>query len=263
MQTDSQKVLGVVPCAGFATRISPLPCSKEIYPVGWYRKDETGTERPRVIASYLLESMKSAGADEVLMIIRKGKWDIPDYFGMGQQDTPPMAYCVLNPTEGVPFTIDQCYPHIKDKRILFGFPDIYVRPENMFTRMIARQNQTKAEVVLGLFNARNPSKVDMVEREEDGRIRAIDIKPAATNLTQTWITAVWDGRFTEFLHGQVDGLNQQPGTQKGEIYLGDIIRLAMENGLHVNSVIFSDGQYLDIGTKADLKRLASVIEPGS
>lgn len=34
---DHQDMVGLIPAAGNATRLQPLPCSKEIFPVGFHR----------------------------------------------------------------------------------------------------------------------------------------------------------------------------------------------------------------------------------
>ena len=56
--------VAVIPAAGRGTRISPSPCSKEIYPVGW--QTINGKKKPKVISQYLLESLRSAGISEVI-----------------------------------------------------------------------------------------------------------------------------------------------------------------------------------------------------
>jgi hypothetical protein len=34
-----QEVVGLVPAGGLGTRTSPLPCSKELYPIGFMRQE--------------------------------------------------------------------------------------------------------------------------------------------------------------------------------------------------------------------------------
>jgi glucose-1-phosphate thymidylyltransferase len=62
--------------------------------------------------------------------------------------------------------------------LAFGFPDIIFQPEDAFVQLLARQASTKAGIVLGLFPTDQPQKVDMVDLDDDGRIRLIEIKPA-------------------------------------------------------------------------------------
>lgn len=59
-QNKEQEVIGLLPAAGQATRIAPLPGSKELYPIG-FRSVEGGSLRPKVVCHYLLEKMRLAG----------------------------------------------------------------------------------------------------------------------------------------------------------------------------------------------------------
>jgi glucose-1-phosphate thymidylyltransferase len=67
-------IVGLIPAAGQGTRIGLLPCSKEVYPIGY---DQCREGRPNAVSHYLLEKMQSAGIKKVYIILREGKWDIP------------------------------------------------------------------------------------------------------------------------------------------------------------------------------------------
>ena len=66
----SREVIGLIPAAGRASRISPLPCSKELYPVGFRTVDNDKNHRPKVISHYLLEQMRVANVKKAYIIIR-------------------------------------------------------------------------------------------------------------------------------------------------------------------------------------------------
>ena len=57
---------------------------------------------------------------------------------------------------GVPFTLDQAYPFVRDATVAFGFPDIIFDGQDGFVKLLDRQLQTGADVVLGLFPANHP-----------------------------------------------------------------------------------------------------------
>jgi glucose-1-phosphate thymidylyltransferase len=260
MNSERSEIVGLIPAAGFANRISPIPCSKEIYPVGFYKADDQINFRPRVISAYLFDRMRDAGAEKCFMIIRKGKWDIPQYYGTGEDIGLPISFVVSEPTKGASFTIDKAYPFIKNKRIFFGFPDIYFEPKDAYLKLLNRLAETESDVVLGLFHAENPQKVDMVDVDSNGRILEITIKPEVTGLTFTWIIAVWNPEFTEFLHSSLNRnelcesihkSNDNRATVK-EMHLGHIFQNAIDNGLTINSILFENHRYLDIGTPDDL-----------
>ena len=95
-------VVGLVPAAGRAKRIAPLPCSKEIFPVG-FRRDAQGDVRPRVASHDLFAKFARAGASRAYVILREGKWDIPAYFVDGRIVGLDLAYIVI--AESIGFQI--------------------------------------------------------------------------------------------------------------------------------------------------------------
>lgn len=255
-----QEIIGLVPAGGQAKRIAPLPCSKELYPIGFRPVAEDGSLRPKAICHYLLEKMRLAGATKAYIILRQGKWDIPAYLGDGAMLDMHLAYLMMNLPFGAPYTLDQAYPFIQDALIVFGFPDIIFQPEGAFVRLLARQAATKADVVLGLFPADQPQKMDMVDLDEDGRIRQIVIKPRHTHLHDTWIIAVWTPVFTRFMHEYLVAVqteyNQDNGSSRWrELFVGDVIQAAIQTGLQIETVRFPNGDYLDIGTPEDLVKV--------
>ncbi len=59
--TSCLDVIGLLPAGGTSSRIAPLPCSKELYPIGFRLSDKERTSRPKVVCHYLLEKMQFAG----------------------------------------------------------------------------------------------------------------------------------------------------------------------------------------------------------
>jgi glucose-1-phosphate thymidylyltransferase len=251
-------IVGLIPAAGNAVRLQPLPCSKEIFPVGFSTGRETSAKCIKPVCSQLLESMSFAGVTKAFFVLRKGKWDIPSYLGDGEQYGLRVAYLITDSSSGVPFTIDQAFPFVKNARVVFGFPDILFEPKDAFIHLIKRQTETGTDIVLGLFPASSPAKMDMVEFDRDNRVLAIHPKPTKTSLTYTWIMAVWTPRFTSFSHqkllresAQAHQLLQEIGPDS-ELYLGHVIEAAIDEDLNVEAVIFSEGKCLDLGTSEDL-----------
>lgn len=254
MDNNRPKLVGIIPAAGNASRIAPIPCSKEIFPIGF--QTNSGNSQLRVASSYLFESFCEAGAKEIYMIIRKGKWDIPEYLGIGKKSEYSLAYLVTDPTEGTHYTIDLAYEFIKDRTVLLGFPDILFKPRNAFVSLLEKQKQTGAEIVLGLYKTTNHRKADMVDFDDQGRVRSIVIKPDQTHLVYAWTIAVWTPAFTAYLHEIVTDIDKGKHSisgQNGEIFIGDVIQAAIRRGMNVQAVLFPDGKFLDIGTVADLK----------
>lgn len=253
---DHRELIGLIPAAGSANRIAPLPCSKELFPLGFQTMPSLSGPRPKVASQYLLEKMASAGAKKAFIIIRKGKWDIPEYFGCGRSLGLNLAYLMMKLPFGAPFTLDQAFDFVSAATILFGFPDILFTPKDAYDALLNQLSASKSDIVLGLFPAHNPSKMDMVELDNSDNVCGIDIKPRKSYLKYTWIIAVWTPTFTHFMHQYVQVHKQtadaRAAAKTHEAYVGEVIQAAIEEGIQVEKVLFDEGNYLDIGTPEDL-----------
>ncbi len=252
---SDRQIIGLLPAGGQAKRISPLPLSKELYPVGFQDFGEKYNLRPKVVCHYLLEKMQLAGIDKAYFILRPGKWDIPAYFGDGTMLSMNLGYLIMGLPYGVPFTLDQAYPFVRDAVVALGFPDILFEPKDAFVRVLARLEVSKADVVLGLFPTNQPQKAGMVDFDDTGRVRQIIEKPSQSDLRYMWGIAVWTPAFTQFLHDYLIPLKRDENlSQLPELPIGDVIQAAINKGFNVEAEAFADGTYLDIGTPNDLVR---------
>ncbi|MGE0468551.1 MAG: hypothetical protein Nkreftii_002513 [Candidatus Nitrospira kreftii] len=257
------EVVGLIPAAGQAKRLQPFPCSKELFPVGFAKDTKTGMPRPKVAAQYLLEKFKAAGISKTFIVIREGKWDIPNYFQQGQGVGLSLAYLVIPGSVGPPDTLDRAYPFIAQHRIAFGFPDILFGPLDAYARLIEQQERTGADVVLGLHRIEDTRIWDMVDSDTEGRVREIVMKPASTTLTFGWCFAVWTPVFSEFLHqflradetkrnmSVLVSTTNDPG---GDLAVGVVFQAALKAGLAIQTVKFPQDSYLDIGTPENLAK---------
>ncbi len=263
----SRDLVGLVPAAGRANRIAPLPCSKELYPIGFHKVEGTDGRRPKVVSHYLLEKMRSAGVRKAYVILRQGKWDIPAYWGDGKMLGMDLAYVVIEGSSGPPDTIDRANSFIKDKIVAFGFPDILFRPTDVFAKLLARLDRSGGDVVLGLFPAHDTKAMDMINIDARLRVRAIQLKPRKTRLKYAWLCAVWTPVFTEFLHQFLHRVRrgQNPsliGNRRidsaGDIPVGAVLRAAVQTKLKVEGVTFPTGRYIDIGTPQALSTVSRI-----
>ncbi|PRY11224.1 glucose-1-phosphate thymidylyltransferase [Pontibacter ummariensis] len=248
------EIVGLVPAAGLGSRLEPIPCSKELFPVGFATHPVYGKPHPKVVSQYLLEHMQRAGAGKAYFVLRKGKWDIPNYFGDGTQLGMHLAYLIMGRPYGTPFSLDQAYPFIQGKQVVFGFPDILFEPKNAFEQLLKRQQETEADVVLGLYKVPSPHKWDMVKTDDGGRVEHIVRKPLCTDLTYGWAIACWGARFTQFMHAHLEQIQEQVQERGQEVSVGEVIQEGIHNGLSVQSVCFDDSSCLDIGTPEDLRQ---------
>jgi len=251
-------IVGLIPAGGTANRLGKIPVSKELFPFILPGK----SDKISVISDNLLRYYKNAGITHVYFIIRKGKWDIPGYYGDGSEIGMNIGYLIMNLPFGSSFTLNQAYPFISDKTVALGFPDMIIQPENCFSPLLQRINSNNTDIMLGVFPITSYRKWDMIEFDGKENIKNIVIKQDRPDLHYGWSIAVWKPAFTNYIHDYLttqlknrpDGTIELPDNQIREIYMGDIIQDAMINGMKINYVKFEDGKCMDIGTPDDLKK---------
>ncbi len=249
------ELVGLVPAAGWGRRLSPLPFSKEVYPIGFHDGREDTHPCPKVVSQYLLENMERAGVRKTYIILRDGKWDIPGYFKDGTTLGLNLAYLVVGATPGVPYTLDYAFPFVKDSTVVFGFPDILFRPADAFIQLLGHLKNSEADVVLGLFPTNQTQRMDMVEVKENHSVSLIQVKPSDTHLRHTWIIAVWTPTFATYMHDFLMSNHLQ--TTSGELYLGNVFQAAINQGKVIHGLIFHDGEFMDIGMPDNLIKAVS------
>lgn len=252
----NDNVVGLIPAAGKATRLGQIPFSKELYPIGFEKKN--GEHYPKTVSSYLLDQMVDAGITSFHYVLRKGKWDIPNYYGGGKHFNINICYQIADYSYCVPFSINQAYSFIKDKTIAFGFPDILIKPRKVFNQLIEKLNSnTNTEIVLGMF----PSDYDNITDEMDiyaNGMKNDNLKAKKRQfLNFTWIIAVWRPIFTKYLNNYLENMiNSFTDTEllQNECQLSDILVSAINDGLRCEYVFFENGDHIDIGTPERLAK---------
>ncbi len=273
-------------------RLAPLPCSKEVLPIGLEAAPD-GSLRPAVAGKHLLGKFRAAGIGSAFFIVRKGKWDIPQYFGDGADVGLDVGYLIMREPYGVPFTVDQAFAFVTGRTVAFGFPDILFDEEDPFPRLLAERQRTQADIVLGLFpvgaatSAADAAKAaagsgkpatgaaqtaDRVEVEASGRVRAVHPASTREDLPRTWGIAVWGPRFTDFNHrhilrlrescgligsgsGSGNGSGRGSSSAERELTMSAAIQAAIEHGLQARAVDVSAAPFLDIGTPEGLAQV--------
>ena len=242
----SLPLIGLIPAAGRAVRLGPLPCSKELLPIG-FRETPSGLAT-KVAAHYLLERLRAGGVRRIFMVLHESKGDVPRYFGAGEIADVDLAYLSIPGSRSVPETLDRAFSFVEDAIVALGFPDVIFEPIDAYARLIERQASTGADLVLGLFPTERCQTTDMVELAPNGRVIRVEIRPASTTLRYNWLIAVWGPAFTRFLRETV---RSAPAVE-GELQIGAVVQGAVAGGLHVEGVEFPGGSYRDIGTPDQL-----------
>jgi glucose-1-phosphate thymidylyltransferase len=222
-------IVGVIPAAGYATRLQPIPGSKEVLPV-----------RGKPVMDYLVERMRVGGCTRLLVVTRPEKAD------------------VIAHAEELGAEVVRAYPQSVSESllagmkgldgkdiVLIGFPDTIWAPETGYVPL-TRAVQSGCDVALGLFRIQPSelSRSDAVVLRDDGRIERVEVKRA--NPSSEWIWGCAAAR--------VDTL---AGLGRSE-WPGGYFDLLCGEGYDVCGSRLSD-VWIDIGTKAALRRAESYI----
>ncbi|MCD4696066.1 MAG: hypothetical protein K8S16_07470 [Bacteroidales bacterium] len=247
--TEKYQYAAIIPAAGKGSRLSPLPCSKELVPVG-LNSTVGGKSFPKPVISYLIKSIYQSGVSGIHLVLREGKMDIPAYLKSGDNFGVKISYHLTESDRGVPFTINEAYPFYKDKNILFGFPDILFSPVSALKILKDRlEKSDNADLLLGLFPVSEQLKWDTVIVDNKNQVKQIRIKePFDKKVKYAWIIAAWRPAFSAFLHKAINQYHSTGLDTGKEVQLGDLIQMAIHSGFKVFGVPFDQGECLDIGT---------------
>lgn len=255
MNSIADKYIGLIPAAGYATRLNLNSGSKEIYPIT--SASNNGEKSTFPVCKCLLDIFATSGVNNVYIVTRKEKKDIQNKLSTGEEYNLTLKYIYCNDTYGPPYTLDHAYEIVKDNYyIALGFPDILLKPNSSLVEIIKKQKETNADVVLALYKTDTPKKADMVEFDEEGNIQDLNIKPINSSLEWTWTLAVWNPKFSEYMHHFLKKLAYEYKTHKRtECHVGTVFNFALKDGIKFEHVFIHDGEMLDIGTIEDLEKI--------
>ena len=221
-------IVGVIPAAGYGTRLQPLAGSKEMLPIGG-----------RPVMDYLVDRLRIGGCSQLRVVTRPEKTDVIAH----AKELGAEVILGYPPTVSTSFVAGMDgLAH--DDIVLIGFPDTLWEPEDGY-RQLLHVIERVCDVALGLFRI-EPSELrrsDVVVRGgPDGRIAGIDIKPAKPR--SEWI---WGCAAARVL--TLSGL--------GDVaWPGEYFDLLCKEGRDLRGIPLSD-VWLDVGTKAALNRANS------
>lgn len=259
----SNAAIGIVPAAGRARRLAPCVCAKELLPIG--ETNGASGRRPKAVSEYLLDSMRAARVDRVLVVIAPEKHDIMRFYGSGGSHGVPIAYLCQEEPIGMASAIDIAYPWIGDATVLMGMPDTIVKPAESLAKLRALYEREGADLAVAVAPTDDPARLGPVTFDAAGRVLEILDKPEVPPHNRVWTCACWGASFTEFLHSYLAGrlarrsFSEGGATSTSEVPLGSIFQAAVEDGMRVRALPFDDGIYIDIGTIDGLRAAHRII----
>jgi glucose-1-phosphate thymidylyltransferase len=219
------EIVGVIPAAGYATRVQPLHCSKEVYPIGG-----------RPVMDYLVDRMRVGGCTQLRVVTRPEKRDV-----IAHAEDLGAAVVLAHP-ESVSESFVAGMANLDPVDIvLLGFPDTLWEPADGYLPLVRAVKEGR-DVALGLFRTPDLERSDVVVFGESGRIIGIDVKPTVP--PSEWIWGCAAARM-----GTLLGLSSAA-------WPGEYIDALCREGRNVQGIELSD-IWLDIGTKESLPRARS------
>jgi len=245
------ETVGLIPCAGKGSRLG-MPFSKEMFP-------DVHNVNYRPIIMYTIDAMIRAGIKHIIITVNPRKTDLLKYLGNGKQFGIDLTYCIHPEPKSLPESLNEAYHLIKDKRVVFAMPDTVIQPQNFLTQALQYHlGNTKSEVTLGCFKAKNPTSVSVVDFDGEKVTNVIE-KPKETNLQWMWGMMVWNPVFSQKLNYFCENMSPREGVK--ELYISDALHdlIADEK---VYSFTCDNSHYRDLGTFKEINDWGIEIEVG-
>ena len=212
-------MIGVVPAAGYATRLGSLDRSKEMLEIDG-----------APVMEWLVRRMEVGGCIEIRVVTRPEKEDVRQYAA-----TRGLSVVLGRPAH-LGASLAAALPSSDETTVAVGFPDSLWEPLDGFARLRERLDD-QTDVVLGLFDFPDPTRADVVACDEREVVRDILVKPSEPPTSLIWGCLV----------AHVKALRGIGRTEWPSDHLRPLIAIGRVRG-H-----FLSDRYLDIGTPESLK----------
>jgi glucose-1-phosphate thymidylyltransferase len=232
-------MLGIIPAAGAARRLQPLPFSKELLPVASRTTD--GAERPLAVSEFVVERLVLGGATRLCFVVAPRKLDIVTYYGASVAGVP-VCYAIQPEPSGLCDAVFRGLPFAApDEHVAVGLPDTVWFPENGL-RSLPRQLLS-----LLLFPVHEPQLFDAVVTDEQENVREVQVK--SPNATSRWIWGAVQGPYSSFHELHRIWLERS----RRDEYLGTLFNEYIAQGGQVAAAKVGTS-YFDVGTVTGYRR---------
>lgn len=216
-------VVGVIPAAGYATRLQPLSSSKEVIEIGG-----------RPVIDYVIDRMRLARCRELRVVTRPEKIDVIAH--ARQRDATVVLGYPGTSSESFALGLEGLAP---DDVVLLGWPDILWAGDDTYVTLVGAV-EAGSEVVLGLFEtADDLSRWDTVTVEGDEHVVGVHPKASEPPSSIVWAPAAARRR-------ALDGIESAE-------WPGSHFESLCRKGVSIRGIRFA-GTCTDIGTREDLER---------
>jgi dTDP-glucose pyrophosphorylase len=232
-------MLGIIPAAGAARRLQPLPFSKELLPVASRTAD--GAERPLAVSEFVVERLVLGGATRLCFVVAPRKLDIVTYYGASVAGVP-VCYAIQPEPSGLCDAVFRGLPFAApDEPIAVALPDTVWFPEDGLRKLPPQI------LSLLLFPVQEPQLFDAVVTDEHDNVREVQVK--SPNATSTWIWGAFQGPCATFHELQRIWLERA----RRDEYFGTLFNEYIARGGHVAAAKVGTS-YCDVGTVTGYRR---------
>jgi glucose-1-phosphate thymidylyltransferase len=245
----SRDFVGILPAAGMGSRLGPSVCPKELLPVAYVIDGETGRPGPVPVVRLSLRALTAGGVKRGVVTISDRKPELMRYLGDGSEFGLELAYVMQLTPSGLATAVDLAYNWVQNCYSCLVLPDTIVHPTTVMSSLRQVVERENCDLVLGVLPTNVPEQLGPVRFDAEGRVLEVLDKPAATDIRNTWVMAMWSPKFTHLLH---ESLATPAGTKPA---LGEFFNLAVQKGMNVKAVWFPQGSFLDIGTVQGLSEM--------
>lgn len=242
--TAKPDVVGVIPCAGLATRLRPFRYAKELLPIAYVVGEGAEEAAPIPVVGFSLAALSRAGVDRCVVVTSEAKPEVARCLGSGRDHGIQIAYVEQCQPLGLSDAVYAAHAWTRAAHTCLLLPDTVVRPVTAVASILKIVADEHCDLALGVFPTDHPEQLGPVKFTGDGRIEVVLEKPANSALRNTWGIAIWSPAFSDLVHERL-GSGQQCG-------LHDLFNSAVAVGLRTRAVWFADGSYLDVGTRKGL-----------
>ncbi len=249
-----KKFIGIIPAAGKATRLGTIPCSKEILPIGFI-EDNNEEIHSGVLTciDHSLMAFAEANINTIKVTINPEKEDIKKYVNKRKlHDNLKISFKSIQNSPNILISINSAISSKNDNIVLL-FPDIIFDPKDMLIKLKETFHNKNPDIVLALFPTDRGDKMDIVSTDKNNRIKQVIPKPGSGISGYTWISAIWNQKFSGLLAKEIKQ-TETITSQNQEIFIGHIVDIAIKKDLKVLGVPFNKGWCSDLGTPTDLKK---------
>ncbi len=226
----------VVLAAGEGVRLQPLTFTrpKHLLPVAG-----------RPLIQHLIEAIRMAGINEILIVVRYKAEMISEFFGNGDKFGVKISYVQQGEEKGTADAVKAVEPYVEEDFLLV-YGDLLVENE-VIKRVIKTHIREKAEATLTVVPVESPQHYGILALQGNRVIKIVE-KPtpeeAPTNLANAGIYALSTSIF--------DKIRRTSHSKRGEIEITDSLTLLINEGKTVLAVTIPKESWIDVGRPWDL-----------